>query len=281
MGRDDVRGKPAAHVAMADLSGEPMGENRRSGRLVMGKDMARKMSGDATMTEDKKLLERTTRPAFLDTDTWRSLRILAEFVEGFDALAQIGPAITVFGSARVAEGNPAYDQAREIGRLLALEGYAVITGGGPGVMEAANRGCQEGGGLSVGCNIELPQEQGLNAYVDLGVEFRYFFARKTMFVKYADGFVIMPGGFGTLDELMEALTLIQTGKIEHFPVVLVGTEFFGGFIDWIKGSLLTAGMISPEDIDLIQVTDDPQEVLKIIRAVRHRRPNEAVDSSIG
>jgi len=281
MGRDDVRGKLEAHAPTPDLSGEPMGENRRSGRLVMGKDMARKMSGDATMTEDKKLLERTTRPAFLDTDTWRSLRILAEFVEGFDALAQIGPAITVFGSARVAEGNPAYDQAREIGRLLALEGYAVITGGGPGVMEGANRGCQEGGGLSVGCNIELPQEQGLNAYVDLGVEFRYFFARKTMFVKYADGFVIMPGGFGTLDELMEALTLIQTGKIEHFPVVLVGTEFFGGFIDWIKGSLLTAGMIAPEDIDLIQVTDDPQEVVKIIRAVRHRRPNEAVDSSIG
>ena len=214
---------------VADRSGEPIGEHRRSGRLVMGKDIGKKMAADPTMTEDQKLLQRSERPAFLDTDTWRALRILSEFVEGFDALAEIGRAVTIFGSARVNEGDAAYDRAREIGRLLALEGYAVITGGGPGVMEAANRGCQEGGGLSVGCNIELPHEQGLNPYVDLGVEFRYFFARKTMFVKYADAFVIMPGGFGTMDELFEALTLIQTGKIEHFPLVLVGTEFFGGF----------------------------------------------------
>ncbi|HEY8238921.1 MAG TPA: TIGR00730 family Rossman fold protein [Candidatus Limnocylindrales bacterium] len=288
MGRDDVRGKPegraparAGAAPDPDVSGEPIGEHRRSGRLVMGKDMARKMPGDATMTEDKKLLERTTRPAFLDTDTWRALRILSEFVEGFDALAQIGPAITVFGSARVSEGNPAYDQAREIGRLLALEGYAVITGGGPGVMEAANRGCQEGGGLSVGCNIELPHEQDINGYVDLGVQFRYFFARKTMFVKYADGFVILPGGYGTLDELMEALTLIQTGKIEHFPVVLVGTQFFGGFVDWIRGTLLSEGMIAAEDIDLIQVTDDPKQVVEIIRSVRRNRPGPATDTAIG
>ena len=146
--------------------------------------------------------------------------------------------------------------AREIGRLLALEGYAVITGGGPGVMEAANRGCQEGGGLSVGCNIELPHEQSINPYVDLGVEFRYFFARKTMFVKYADAFVILPGGYGTMDELFEALTLIQTGKIRHFPVMLVGTAFFGGLLEWIKSKLLGEGMISPGDLDLIQVTDD-------------------------
>ena len=276
MGRDDFRGRPDSRASAPDVSGEPIGEHRRSGRLVMGKDMARKMPGDATMTEDKKLLERTTRPAFLDTDTWRSLRILAEFVEGFDALAQIGPAITVFGSARVSEGNPAYDQAREIGRLLALEGYAVITGGGPGVMEAANRGCQEGGGLSVGCNIELPHEQDINPYVDLGVQFRYFFARKTMFVKYADGFVILPGGYGSLDELMEALTLIQTGKIEHFPVVLVGPEFFAGFVDWIKAKLLGDGMISAPDLDLIQVTDDPKEVIEIVRrAGRGRDAAEA------
>jgi uncharacterized protein (TIGR00730 family) len=268
-------------VAGTDGSGEPIGEHRRSGRMLIGKDVGRKMPGNATMTEDKKLLQRTERPAFLDTDTWRALRILSEFVEGFDALAQIGRAITIFGSARVKEGDPAYDKAREIGRLLALEGYAVITGGGPGVMEAANRGCQEGGGLSVGCNIELPQEQGLNAYVDLGVEFRYFFARKTMFVKYADGFVIMPGGYGTMDELMEALTLIQTGKIEHFPVVLVGTEFFGGFVDWIRARLLTEGMISPGDIDLIQVTDDPQEVVDIIRTAGRHRVAPAPDTSIG
>jgi uncharacterized protein (TIGR00730 family) len=239
------------------------------------------MAGDPNMTEDRKLLQRSARPAFLDTDPWRALRILAEFVEGFDALAQLGPAITVFGSARVAEGDPTYAMAREIGRLLALEGYAVITGGGPGVMEAANRGCQEGGGLSVGCNIELPMEQSINAYVDLGVEFRYFFARKTMFVKYADAFVILPGGYGTLDELMEALTLIQTGKIEHFPVVLVGTEFFGGFVEWIKAKLVGEGMIKPDDLELIQVTDDPKRVVEIVRAAGRRRSEAAADTSIG
>jgi uncharacterized protein (TIGR00730 family) len=286
MGRDDVRGKPETperdtREPGPDVSGEPIGENRRSGRLMMGKDIARKMPGDITVTEDRKLLQRSPRAAFLETDTWRALRILSEFVEGFDALAEIGPAITVFGSARVKEDDPVYVLAREIGRLLALEGYAVITGGGPGVMEAANRGCQEGGGLSVGCNIELPHEQDANPYVDLGVQFRYFFARKTMFVKYADGFVIMPGGFGTMDELFEALTLIQTGKIEHFPVVLVGTEFFGGFVEWMKATLLADGMISPEDLDLIQVTDDPQRVVEIIRAVRRKRPGQPVDSAIG
>jgi uncharacterized protein (TIGR00730 family) len=226
---------------------------------------------DPSMTEDRKLLERTERPAFLSSDPWRALRILAEFVDGFDALAEIGRAITVFGSARVSEGDPAYAIAREIGRLLAEDGYAVITGGGPGVMEAANRGCQEGGGLSVGCNIELPHEQDINPYVDLGVEFRYFFARKTMFVKYADGFVILPGGYGTLDEMMEALTLIQTGKIRHFPVVLVGSAFYAGFLEWIKAKLLGEGMISPDDLDLIQVTDDPKEVVEIVRKAGRRR----------
>ena len=281
MGRDADADRATEHDATPDRSGEPIGEHRRSGRLVMGRDLDKKMAGDPTMTEDRKLLQRSARPAFLDTDTWRALRILAEFVEGFDALAEIGPAITVFGSARVSEGDVAYDQAREIGRLLALEGYAVITGGGPGVMEAANRGCQEGGGLSVGCNIELPHEQDSNPYVDLGVEFRYFFARKTMFVKYADGFVIMPGGYGTMDELFEALTLIQTGKIEHFPIVLVGTEFFGGFIAWIKAKLLGDGMVSPEDLDLLQVTDDPKRVVEIIRAVRRNRNGSATDTGTG
>jgi uncharacterized protein (TIGR00730 family) len=274
------RDPDSRRAAAPDGSGEPIGEHRRSGRLVMSRDLGKKMAADPTMTEDRKLLQRRERPAFLATDTWRALRILSEFVEGFDALAEIGRAITVFGSARVSEGDRAYDQAREIGRLLAREGYAVITGGGPGVMEAANRGCQEGGGLSVGCNIELPKEQGLNAYVDLGVEFRYFFARKTMFVKYADGFVIMPGGFGTMDELMEALTLIQTGKIEHFPVVLVGTEFFGGFVDWIKTRLLADGMISPGDVDLIQVTDDPARVVEIILEAGRRPIDPALDASI-
>ncbi len=250
--------------------GEPITEHRRSGRLLIGKDAAGKMDRDVTLTEDRKLLQAQGRPAFLKTDSWRALRILAEFVEGFDALASLGPAITVFGSARVNEGSPAYETAREIGRLLAKDGYAVITGGGPGVMEGANRGCQEAGGMSVGLNIELPHEQDINPYVDLGVEFRYFFARKTMFVKYADGFVILPGGYGTMDELFESLTLIQTGKIEHFPIILVGKAFFGGLIDWMRATLLAEGMIAPGDIDLVAVTDDPKEVIEIVRAAAHR-----------
>jgi uncharacterized protein (TIGR00730 family) len=227
------------------------------------------------MTEDRKLLEPAARPAFLNTDPWRALRILAEFVEGFDAHASIGPAITIFGSARIGQDSPVYAQTREIARRLAKEGYAIITGGGPGLMEAANRGCQEGGGMSVGCNIELPHEQDLNAYVDLGVEFRYFFARKTMFVKYADGFVILPGGFGTMDELFEAVTLIQTGKVEHFPIILVGSAFFGGLIDWIRTRLITDGMIEPGDLDLITVTDDADEVVEIMKRASRSRAEAA------
>jgi uncharacterized protein (TIGR00730 family) len=225
----------------------------------------------AGTTEDQKLLRRTERPAFLDSDPWRALRILSEFVEGFDALAAIGPAVTVFGSARVSEDSETYRLAREIGRRLAVAGYAVITGGGPGAMEAANRGCQEGGGLSVGCNIELPHEQGINPYTDLEVEFRYFFARKTMFVKYADGFVILPGGFGTMDELFEALTLIQTGKVRHFPIILVGTEYWGGLLDWIRARLLADGMIDAGDLELIAVTDEPAEVVSIVKRAARRR----------
>ncbi len=251
--------------------GEPMSERRRSGRLVIRRGAVDKLAEDATLTEDQKLLEPTTRPAFLNTDPWRSLRILSEFVEGFDALAGLGPAISIFGSARVRPGSPAYETARQIGSLLAKEGYTVITGGGPGVMEGANRGCQEAGGMSVGCNIELPHEQSINPYVDLGVEFRYFFARKVMFVKYADGFVILPGGFGTMDELFEALTLIQTGKIRHFPVVLVGSAFFGGLLDWMRATLVAAGTVEAADVDLIQVTDDPAEVVEIIRRAGRRR----------
>ena len=224
------------------------------------------LEGDAGATEDEKLLERRPSPAFLDTDPWRALRILSEFVEGFDAMAKVGPAVTIFGSARTKRTDPEYELARSIGRRLAEAGYAVITGGGPGTMEAANRGCREGGGLSVGCNIELPHEQGMNTYVDLGVEFRYFFARKVMFVKYADAFVILPGGFGTLDELFESLTLIQTGKVRHFPVVLVGRSYWEGLIDWIRGSLLARGAIDEADLALFKVTDDPAEVVTIIRA---------------
>ena len=227
---------------------------------------ARMMDGDGVATEDEKLLRRRPSPDFLETDTWRALRILSEFVEGFDALAHLGPAVTVFGSARTPRDHPTYALARTIGRKLAESGYAVITGGGPGTMEAANRGCREGGGLSVGCNIELPHEQGANKYVDLGVEFRYFFARKTMFVKYADGFVILPGGFGTLDELFESLTLIQTGKVRHFPVVLMGRDHWSGLLDWMRGTLIPTGSISAADLDLLYVTDDPDEAVQFIRS---------------
>ncbi len=255
-----------------DQPGEPISDHRRSGRLTIGPRAAAKLhADDPTMTSDRKLLEPSDRSAFLNTDTWRALRILAEFVEGFDALANIGPAITVFGSARADQDSPIYGTAREIGRRLAEEGYAIITGGGPGVMEAANRGCQEGGGLSVGCNIELPSEQSPNPYIDLGVEFRYFFARKTMFVKYANGFVIMPGGFGTMDELFEALTLIQTGKIRHFPIVMVGSDFYSGLLEWLRGRLVADGMIAAEDVDLIAVTDDPAEVVEIVKRASRRR----------
>jgi len=239
---------------------------RRRGRIVMRGGAASRMGTPALTTEDEKLLERrpAERPDFVDSDPWRALRILSEFVEGFDALASVGPAVTIFGSARVAPDSPEYDLARGIARRLAERGFAIITGGGPGIMEAANRGCRDGGGLSIGCNIELPHEQGLNPYVDLGIEFKYFFARKTMFVKYADAFVIMPGGFGTLDELFESLTLIQTGKIRDFPVVLVGTRYWQGLIDWMRATQLEAGAITEADIRLLKLTDDPDEVRDLI-----------------
>lgn len=224
------------------------------------------LQGGAAATEDERLLERRPSAAFLDTDPWRALRILSEFVEGFDAMAKVGPAVTIFGSARTTRDAPLYALARTIARRLAEAGYAVVTGGGPGTMEAANRGCREGGGLSVGCNIELPHEQGLNAYVDLGIEFRYFFARKVMFVKYADAFVILPGGFGTLDELFESLTLIQTRKVRNFPVVLVGSSYWGGLLDWIRGTLVAMGALDEPDLALLQLTDDPDEVVRIVQA---------------
>jgi len=244
------------------LQGDPT--RHRSGRVTIKPKAAEHLSTDAAVTEDEKLFARSTRPAFLGEDPWRVLRIMSEFVDGFDALAEVGPAVTVFGSARVPEGSPIYEQAREIGRRLAMDGWAVITGGGPGVMAAANRGCQEAGGLSIGCNIELPHEQSVNPYVDLAVEFRYFFARKTMFVKYADGFIILPGGFGTMDELFEALTLIQTGKVRHFPVVLIGTAHWAGLLGWMRDTLLTTGSVAQADLDLMHLTDDLDEAVEFI-----------------
>ncbi|HKF75047.1 MAG TPA: TIGR00730 family Rossman fold protein [Candidatus Dormibacteraeota bacterium] len=192
-------------------------------------------------------------------DSWRVLRFISEFVEGFDALAETGPAVTCFGSARVSRDDPLYQAAREVGAALARRGVAVITGGGPGVMEAVNRGCHEAGGLSIGCNIELPNEQALNDWVDVGVEFRHFFVRKTMFVRYAQGFVIFPGGFGTLDELFEALTLVQTGKIEHFPIVLFGSDYWRGLLDWLRAGPLGQSMIWEDDLALFEITDDPEQ----------------------
>ncbi|MDP9381698.1 MAG: TIGR00730 family Rossman fold protein [Chloroflexota bacterium] len=218
-------------------------------------------------TEDRKLLE-TPREAerdFRDADPWRVLRIMSEFVEGFDTLAELGPAVTVFGSARTSPDDPYYELAREVSRRLAQMGFAIITGGGPGIMEAANRGSREGGAPSIGCNIELPFEQGVNAYVDVPINFRYFFVRKTMFVKYATAFVIFPGGFGTLDELFEALTLIQTDKVQNFPVILVGVEYWRGMMDWIRNTMLAEGKISPEDLNLVMVTDSADAVCDAVR----------------
>jgi uncharacterized protein (TIGR00730 family) len=262
-------GQGAAPPATDDKRGaEP--QARRSGRLTMGPRAEAQMPRERGATEDEKLLTRARRPDFLDTDPWRALRILSEFVEGFDALATVGPAVTVFGSARTQVDDPVYQLARTIGFKLAERGYAVITGGGPGAMEAANRGCQEAGGLSVGCNIELPHEQALNPYVDLGIEFRYFFARKTMFVKYADAFVILPGGFGTLDELFEALTLIQTGKVSDFPVVLVGRSYWAGLVGWMRDVQLPAGAITAHDVELLKLTDDADEVVSIVHEYASR-----------
>lgn len=200
---------------------------------------------------------------WLHSDPWRVLRIQSEFVEGFGALAELGPAVSVFGSARVRPGDREYDLGIEVAHELVKAGFAVITGGGPGLMEAANKGAHESGGVSVGLGIELPFEQGLNAYVDLGVNFRYFFARKTMFVKYATGFIVLPGGFGTMDELFEAVTLVQTGKVRQFPIVLIGTEFWSGLLDWLRTALAGRGLIGPSDLELFYLTDDPAD------AVRH------------
>jgi len=226
-------------------------------------------------TEDRKLLSWTDRDreraaAFTHSDPWRIMRITGEFVSGFDALAGIGPAVTVFGSARTHDSDPMYVAAQAVGAALATAGFATITGGGPGIMEAANRGAMGAGGLSVGANIELPFEQGMNRYVNLALNFRYFFVRKTMFVKYAEGFICFPGGFGTLDELFESLTLIQTGKLGMFPVVLFGRTYWQGLLDWIASTVLAEGKINPPDLDLLTVTDDPAEAVHVITEAYQR-----------
>jgi uncharacterized protein (TIGR00730 family) len=207
------------------------------------------------------------------------LRIQSEFVEGFGLLAELPSAVTVFGSARTPPGSDDYELGRKLGGALASAGFAVITGGGPGAMEAVNRGCQEAGGLSVGLGIELPFEQRLNDWVDLGLNFRYFFARKTMFVKYAQSFVILPGGFGTLDELFEALTLVQTGKVTRFPVVLIGRAYWQGLLDWVRDVMVPSGRISPQDLDLLTLTDDIDEVVAVIEQSHRDRAERLVNPS--
>ncbi len=217
-------------------------------------------------TTDQRLLAPQGPTEWLHADPWRVMRIQSEFVEGFGALAELGPAVSVFGSARSGPGTPAYEMGVRLGSALARAGYAVITGGGPGTMEAANRGAWEAGGTSVGLGIELPHESGLNDYVDLGVNFRYFFARKTMFVKYAEGFAVLPGGFGTLDELFEAVTLVQTGKVIRFPIVLLGSAHWSGILGWLRDSCVERGYIDAEDLSLLHVTDDVDDAVAYIRS---------------
>lgn len=215
--------------------------------------------------------------ALLKTDPWRVFRIMGEFVEGFDALGDVIDGVSFFGSARTPPTDPVYQAAVETARLLAQDGIPIITGGGPGIMEAANRGAVEGGGLSIGCNIELPFEQGTNPYVRRGINFRFFFVRKMMFVKYSTAFIVFPGGFGTMDELTEALTLIQTGKIKHFPVILFGRKYWSGLLEWFRDTMLAEGKVGEPDMLLVDVTDSPEEAAEIVRKARAARPVEPTE----
>ncbi len=255
--------------------GVPVGRERRypPPEQFRGPVVARRGQVERATT-DQRLLDTRSPSGFVHSDPWRVLRIQSEFVEGFGLLAELPRAVTVFGSARIRPEDPIYAQGRRLGAGLAEAGFAVITGGGPGTMEAVNRGAQEAGGLSVGLGIELPFEQRLNDWVDLGVSFRYFFVRKTMFVKYAQAFIILPGGLGTLDELFEALTLVQTGKVTRFPVVLIGSDYWSGLIDWLRETALRAGLIKESDLHIMSVTDDVDEAVRIVVAgtAGHREP---------
>jgi len=278
------------------------GHNRRNGKSAR----YRPHKGRRTITEDERLLYRPaqrlvspTEPVpqeqvkeeehsleralhfdFTLTDPWRVFRIMSEFVEGFDELSHIPPSVAIFGSARIKPEDPTYQAAVETARMLAKAGFGIITGGGPGIMEAGNKGAQEGENFSIGCNIELPFEQGPNPYLDISLDFRYFFVRKTMFIKYAEAFIIFPGGFGTMDELFEALTLIQTRKVSHFPVILYDSKYWKGLIDWIRDTMLASEKILPEDAGLLLLSDDPQEICKIVidayqESYRQERANPA------
>ena len=246
----------------------PVGPEKYRGRTRMRRHQF------TTSTTDQRLLDSRGPSDWVHTDPWRVLRIQSEFVEGFGALAELGPAVSVFGSARTARTDPEYALAEQLGRQLAEAGFAVITGGGPGAMEAANKGACEGGGVSVGLGIELPFESGFNEYVDMGVNFRYFFARKTMFVKYAQGFVVLPGGFGTLDELFEALTLVQTRKVTSFPIVLLGNSYWSGLVDWIRSTMMAGGKVAEADLEMFQVTERVEEAVEILVAAWRGRASD-------
>jgi uncharacterized protein (TIGR00730 family) len=245
------------------------GHERYSGRIRL-----RGSQADEPSTTDQHLLDDRESTDWLHTDPWRVLRIQSEFVDGFGALAELGPAVAVFGSARTPADHPNFALAEEVGRRLAEARFAVITGGGPGMMEAANKGASEAGGVSVGLGIELPFESGLNPHVELGVNFRYFFVRKTMFVKYSQGFVVLPGGFGTFDELFEALTLVQTRKVTSFPIVLLGRSYWTGLLDWLRETVLAGGNINAADLDMVTVTDDPAEAVQVMVDAARRRSEE-------
>jgi uncharacterized protein (TIGR00730 family) len=230
-------------------------------------------------TRDNQAFERALNFDFTITDPWRVLRIMSEFVNGFDALAHIPASVAIFGSARAKAGDPSYEAAVETARLLARAGFGIITGGGPGIMEAGNKGAQDGGNLSIGCNIELPFEQFANPYLDISLDFNYFFVRKTMFIKYSSAFIIFPGGFGTMDELFEALTLIQTHKVSHFPVILYDSSYWNGLVSWMRDTMLTHGTISPQDLDLLYISDNPEEICTLVtqayRASFHMRDDDS------
>ncbi len=252
----------AGHLAAGRLPPSQEGGARRSGATKVVDESIRSAN---LHTEDAKLLTAHSDPTdFTRTDPWRVLRIMGEFIEGFDTLTGVEKGVAIFGSARTDPEDPQYQCAVEVARLLAEKGFAIITGAGPGIMEAANKGAKMGNGRSIGCNIELPFEQGSNPYVDTLVNFRYFFVRKTMFIKYSNAYIIFPGGFGTLDEAFEALTLIQTGKISQFPVVFFGRQYWAGLLRWIQTRMLAEGKISPGDVDLILLTDDPVEAANAV-----------------
>jgi uncharacterized protein (TIGR00730 family) len=266
------------HLAAGRVPPSQHQESRRSGATRVIDDSIRNVIL-SPVTEDEKLLQfsETSTDDFTRTDTWRVMRIMGEFIEGFDTLAWVKKAVTVFGSARIGPDDPMYGKAEKVAGLLAEAGFAIMTGAGPGIMEAANKGARLAGGRSIGCNIELPFEQGTNPYVDTAINFRYFMVRKTMFIKYSTAFLIFPGGFGTLDETFDALTLIQTGKIYQFPVILFGRHYWAGLIRWLHARVLGEGKISRGDLDLMLLTDDPEEAARVVIAAYQSHSQAVVE----